>query len=135
MGRGERLRQVIPGTGPERFDARRDARVARHHDDDRFLVSRQRRTEDLHSRNRGHIEVDQHDVELAPPNQLERLVTTTERRDVEAIHLQHAGAPFAEGAVVVYDEKAEGCLDLGGNGERIPRGFPIRCGKRTTRIT
>ena len=37
--------------------------IAGHDDDDRILVRFERRLEDLHARDRRHVEIDEHDVE------------------------------------------------------------------------
>ena len=66
-----------------------------------------------------HVEIDQDDVELAAPNDLERLVAAPDEGDVVAVQLEHAGAPLAQGAVVVDDEDPNVGLDRRRNRERI----------------
>ena len=70
----ERLGQVVPGAGPQRLDAARDAGVSGHHHDDRVLVGLQRGAEDVQSRDLRHVEIDEDDVELPPLDRVERLL-------------------------------------------------------------
>ena len=100
----ERFGEVVPCAGTERFDTRGHARIPRHDHDDGILTGLQRRFEDLHPRYGGHIEVDQHDVEATTLYQINRFVASPNRGHVEAVHLQHASAPFSEGAIVIHNQ-------------------------------
>jgi len=51
--------------------------------------------------------------------EVDRFVAPPQRRDVESVHLEDAGAPFAEGTVVVHDEQAQVGFDLRGDREGV----------------
>ena len=125
VGGGKRLGQVIPGPGPQRLDAAGDAGVASHHDDDGIPVVLQRRPQDVHARGLGHVQVDEDDVELAALDRVDRLLAAADQGHVVAVHLEHAGAALAQGALVVHYKDADARLDLGGNRQRVARpGLP-----------
>jgi len=63
MLRRERLGHVIPATLAQRLDARLDAGVAGHHDDDRVRVRGQGRTQQGKTVDLGHVQVHERDVE------------------------------------------------------------------------
>ena len=79
----------------------------------------ERRLEDVNAGDRLEIEIDQDDVELAAPNDLERLVPAPDEGDVVAVELEHARAPFAQRAVIVDHEDPNVGLDRRWNGERV----------------
>ena len=55
----------------------------------------QRPTEDVHPGHRGHIQVDEDDVELAAFEQFECLIAPARRRHIVAVDLEYARTPFA----------------------------------------
>lgn len=119
MRRGERLREIVPRAGTKRLDARRNARIPRHDDDDGLAVRFERRLEDVYSRDRLEIEVHQHDVELPAAHDLERLVSAPNEGDVVAVQLEDARASLAKSAIVIHHENANVGLHRRGNGERV----------------
>src|SRR5687767_13101489 len=132
--RRERFREVVPCPRAQRFDTRRDAWVAGHHDDDGFLMRRERSAKDLHPGNRGHIKVDENDVELPTADELQRFVPAPKGRDIEPVHLEHAGATFAQRSIVIYDEQTQTRLDFCGDRKRVSTSLSVT-GERTPRIS
>ena len=121
MGGGERLREVVPGAGPQRLDAAGDAGVAGHHHHDGVLVRAQRGLQDLQPGDLGHVQVDQNDVELAPLDRLDGLLASADDGHVVAVHLQHAGAALPQGPLVVHHEDPDAGLYLARDRQRIAR--------------
>src|SRR5882762_10496248 len=113
MRRREWLGEIVPGAQPQRFDARCDARVSRHHDDDRLGARLHRDAQQLVSGNVAHVEVEQHDVEAAMPQQLQGLLSTTSDADAVAVDLQQVGATLPQRPVVIDDEEPDAGLDRG----------------------
>ena len=111
MRRREWLGEIVPGAQPQRFDARRDTRVSRHHDDDRLGAGLHRNAQQLVSGYVAHVEVEQHDVEAAMAQELECLVSTTRDADVIAVELQQVGATFPQRAIVIDDQEPDFGLD------------------------
>src|SRR6185503_818942 len=135
---GERLGQIVPGSGPERLDAAGDARITGHDYDDGVLVGLESCLQDLQAGHLRHIEVDQNDVELAPPHRLQGLFTPTDQRDIVAVHLQHAGAALPQGSLVVDDQHANAGFDFAGYRQGIAgaavgsgNNLPLGLGERT----
>jgi hypothetical protein len=122
VSRRERLRQIVPGAGPERLDAARDARVPGHDDDDGVLEGLQRGLEDLEPGDLRHVQIHQDDVELAPLDRVDGLFAPADQRHVVAIHLQDTGAAFPQGALVIHHEDPDTGLDVAWDGKRVPRG-------------
>ena len=121
--RRERLGEVVPGAGAQRLDAAGDARVAGHHDDDGVTMVVQGRPEEVHAADLRHVQVHQHDVELAALHRLQRLFAAADDGDVEAVHLEHAGARLAQGALVVHHQDPDARLDVGRDREGIAVGL------------
>jgi len=119
MGAGIRLWEIVPGADAQGLDARADAVIARHHDDDCARRRGHDRLEDVHSGHRRHANVHQHDVEARPLDHLDRVVTTAGDRDVESLDLQDARATFPQRAIVVYDEDANTAAESGRNSRRV----------------
>ena len=117
--RGERLGQVIPGTRPQRLDARSDARVPRHDDRDRVRIRVQARLEQLHSRYLRHVQIEQHDVERAALHHRQRLVALAARGHRVPLQRQHARAALAQGVLVIHHQDADRALDLFGQGQGL----------------
>ena len=128
-----RLREIGPRAGAERLGGGGDARVPRPHHDDGVAVGLEGGTEDLHAGDRRHVQVDQHDVEPATPDELQRLISATEGGHVEAVHLEDAGAALAESAVVVDDQETQTRLELGRDRERIA-GVALAGGEGAARV-
>src|SRR5919201_2591230 len=87
MGRGERLRQVVPGAEAKRFDARGDAGIAGHHDDDSFGAGLERGAQEFLTGDVAHVQIKQHYVEPAMPEQFQRLLPTRGRCYLVAVAL------------------------------------------------
>ncbi len=107
---GERLGQIVPGPGAERFERGLDTRLPGDHDDDRLGVRGERGREQLHPRDVAHVEIDEHDVERVPLEGLERLVPATARLHAVAFDLERTGAALAQRALVVDHENADAGL-------------------------
>src|SRR5690242_4682723 len=101
---GEWLRQIVPGAATQSFHARRDARIASHHEDDRAWTNREDGLENLHPGNGRHVQVDHDDVVRGASNHVERLVAASAGRDIVALDLKNAGTTFTERTVVVDDQ-------------------------------
>ena len=121
VARGERLGQVIPGTGAQRLDAGRDRWIARHHHEDRLLVGLEGGLQDVHPRHRLQVQIAEHDIEPATLDELEGFLRPARHGHVVAIALQDAGAPFAQGAIVVDDQQPERRARFGSHRHRIAR--------------
>ena len=113
LGRGERLGEVIPRARAQRLEARLDARLPGHDDDDRLAPRRQRRAQQLHPRDLAHEEIHEDDVELATLQQLARLLAAPAHRNGVALDAEHAGATLAQRSLVVHDEDAHARLGRG----------------------
>jgi len=111
--RRERLGEIIPRAGAQRFEARIDARVAGDHEDDGVRVRLQAGAQQAQAGDLGHIEVEEHDVEPVALQRLARLVATATQADLIPLVLQDAGAALSQRAVVVHDQHADGGLQLG----------------------
>ena len=90
-----------------------------HDDHDRFRMRLERGPQQLHPLHLGHVQVEQHDVEAGPLERLERLVAATAHPHVVTLVLEHAGAAFPQGALVVHDEDLDARLGGGGERERV----------------
>ena len=121
MGRGEGLREVVPGAGAQCLDAAGDAGIAGHHHHDRVLLRSQRRLQDLQSGDLGHVQVDQDDIELAPFDGLDGFLATPDDGHVVPVHLEHTGATFPQGPFVIHHENPDARLDLCRDRQRIAR--------------
>src|SRR5213078_921462 len=98
MRRREWLGEIVPSAQPQRLDARCDARISRHHDDDRLGAGLHCDAQQLVSGYVAHVEVEQDDVEAAMAQELQCLVSTTRDADVVAVELQQVGATFPQRA-------------------------------------
>ncbi len=119
VGGGERLGEVVPGAGAERLDAAGDAGVAGHDDHDGVAMVLEGGAEQVDAAHLRHVEVHQHDVELAALDRLERFLAAADDGQVEAVHLEHAGAGLAEGPLVVHHQDPDARLDVGRDRQRI----------------
>ena len=63
--------------------------------------------QDLHSRHFCHVEIEHHQVEVPSRNQFERGVAIADRGYIVAFDLKKGHTPFAETAVIVYDENTD----------------------------
>ncbi len=79
----------------------------------------QRRLEHVNAGDRLQVQVDEHDVELAAADDVERFIASSDESDVVPVHFEDAGAALPQRPVVVHDEDANVCLDRGRNGQRI----------------
>ena len=105
---GKRLGQVVPRPRAQRFDVRCHAGVSRHHDDERLGVRLESGLEDLDAGHGRHVQIEHDDVEARPLHHLDGFVAATAARHGVAFDLQHARASFAQRAIVVHDEHANG---------------------------
>src|SRR3989304_5382255 len=126
VGRTERLGEVVPGTHPDRLDTRWHARIAGHHDHQAVAIHLQGGVEDIHPRHLGHEEVDQHQVELPPPDQVHRLLTASCQHYAVPLGPQHRGATLPQRALVIHDQDANRRLDVRRKGEDVAVGARIR---------
>ena len=122
VGRGERLGQVVPGAHPERLDARRHARIAGHHDHQAVAIRFQGGIQEVEPRHLRHEEVDQHQVELPAPHQLQRLLAPPRQRHGVSLAAQHRRAALPQGALVVDDQDPDRRLDVCRKRQGVPRG-------------
>jgi len=120
VGRAEGLGEIIPGSGAQRLDAGSDARVAGHHDDDGVLILLERGAQDLEAGHLRHVEIDEHDIELAALEELAGFFAPSGQRNGEAIHLKHAGAAFPQGPLIVDEQDPDVGFDFRRNRQRIP---------------
>ena len=123
VGRRKGLGEIIPGAGPKRLDARADARVPGHHHDDHVGIGFERGAQQIEAGDLRHVQIDQHDVELALLEKLARFFTPSRQGHREPVHLKDAGATLPKGAFVINQQDPDPGLDLGGDGERITRGL------------
>ena len=112
VGRRKRLGQIVPGARAQHFEARVDARVPGDHDDYRFRVCFEAQAQQPQSRDLGHVEVQEDDIEPVPLKGLARLLPAAAHSHLVAFVLQHAGAALPQGALVVHDEHADAGLEL-----------------------
>jgi hypothetical protein len=126
MGGAERLGEVVPGPGPERFDARGDAGIPGHHDHDGVAVLVERGPQQLETRDLRHVQIDQDDVELPPADHVPGLLAAPGQGHREPVHLQHAGTALPKGTLVVHQQNLDAGLDLRRDGERIPSASGVR---------
>ena len=68
--------------------------------------------EQLHARDLGHVEIEQHHVEPRAPEDLQGFLAPPAQRDVVAGEFEHAAAAFAQCALIVDDQDPQGCLEL-----------------------
>ena len=116
MRRREWLGEIVPGPCAQRFDAAGYARITRHYQYDHVLMGFDGGFQDLHARDRRHVEVHQHHVELAPLQQVNGFFTAAGGGDYMAIHLQHRRAAISERPIVVDHEDAEPVSIIGNSG-------------------
>ncbi len=101
---GERLGEIIPGAHPQCFNARGNARIARHHDDEAIAVGFQRGVEDFQPGDQRHEEVDQNEVELTPADQVEGFLAASRQSHAIALTTEDRGAALPERALVINNE-------------------------------
>src|SRR5438445_804352 len=89
--RRERLGEIIPRAGAQRVETRIDAGVAGDHEDDGVRVRLQAGAQQAQAGDLGHIEVEEHDVELVALQRLARLVATATQAELIPLVLTDAG--------------------------------------------
>ncbi len=102
--------------------------IAGHHYHDGVAMVLERGAEQVNPADLRHVQVDQHDVEIAPLDRLEGLFPAADDGHVEAVHLEDAGAGFAEGALVVHHQDPDARLHVGGDRQRVAGGLVGRRG-------
>src|SRR5437879_125350 len=115
----ERLGEIVPRAGAQRFDRGLHRRLPGDDDDDRLGVGRKRGGEQLHPGHLAHVEIHQDHVEGTALERLERLLAAPDRLDPIAFHLERAGAALPHRALVVHDQDAQARLRGGINGEEV----------------
>ena len=102
----ERLLHVVEGPDLHRLDGGVHRAERRHQDDGRRRVQRARRAEDVHAVAPAHLEVAQHDVEVAVVQPLDGGVAVRGFLDFVFGFREAPGEPAPEGVVIVGDENA-----------------------------
>ena len=77
-------------------------------------MRRQSSPQNVHSRNRRQIEIDQHDVELPTLEQIERFVASSAGRDRVSVNLQDARTALAERPIIIDQEDLKSGPGLSG---------------------
>jgi hypothetical protein len=122
MSSGERLGQIIPGSGAQPLDAARDARVAGDDDNDRVPVRLERGAHNIDSVDLRQVKVREDDVVPGALDGLESFVAGIHRRDVVALGAEGDQQALAERPVILDDQDPNAPLDLGRDCQRIGRG-------------
>ena len=133
----ERLGKVVERPLPQRLDAGFDARVPCHHDDHGVAVRPESRAQQHEAVDLRHVQIDQHEVEAATLQQVQRVLATPAHRHIVALLAEDRGATLAQGVLVVDNEDANACLQLRSDGQQrreilpfvdVPHGCgPVSC--------
>ena len=102
----ERLLHVVEGADLHRLDGGVHRSERRHQDHGRRRMQRARRAQDVHAVAAAHLEVAQHDVEVAVVQPLDGGVAVRGFFDLVSGFGQAPGEPAAERVVIVGDENS-----------------------------
>ena len=119
LAAGKRLRQIVPGAGPHRFESGFDGGLAGNDDDDGVRIGCQRGADQLHPGGAAHVQVHEDDVEGVPLQSLERLFTAPAHLHLIAVEPQCRRAAIAQDALVVDNEDAHACLHRAVEGQQM----------------
>ena len=89
---GERFWKVVPRPSAQGFEAARDTRIAGHDDDQRVLVGGERGAEDVHSRDRRHVQVEEDHIETLSTENVQRFVAPSRYGDGIAVQPEYTAA-------------------------------------------
>src|SRR5207248_2762954 len=101
---GKRLGEVVECSLTQRFDARLDAGVTRHHDDHRVVIGPQGGAQQGESIDLRHVQVYEHEVECAALQQVEGFLPAAANGHVVAFVAQHRRAALAQRVFVIDHE-------------------------------
>ena len=102
----ERLLHVVEGADLHRLDGGVHRAERRHQDDGRRRMQRARRAQHVHAVAAAHLEVAQHDVEVAVVQPLDGGVAVRRFFDFVPGFRQPAGEPAAQRVVIVGDQNS-----------------------------